>query len=151
MQGFFMERAKQNDFKIVHFECRMELFTQYGRKVDFFSIKCRKMLYVLMRKLLHGVIVMKRMGLPLSFIGNSGDDEERNTPNFKLNISSSASKPSKKERKKTSKIAKDSQKNSSTGWQLQLSDHEMKSIEDEFNFYWSENAEQLGTTKIRCQ
>ena len=94
---------------------------------------------------------MKCMGLPLSFIGNPGDDEERNTPNFKLNISSSASKPSKKERKKKSKIAKDSQKNSSTGWQLQLSDHEIKSIEDEFNSYWSENAEQLGTIKIRCE
>ena len=42
-----------------------------------------------MRKLLHGAIVMKCMGLPLSFIGNPGDDEERNTPNFKLNITDS--------------------------------------------------------------
>ena len=32
-------RKKQNAFKSVHFECRMVLFTRYGRKVEFFSME----------------------------------------------------------------------------------------------------------------
>ena len=35
-------RKKQHDFKRVHFECRMVLFTRYERKVDFFSIVYKK-------------------------------------------------------------------------------------------------------------
>ena len=99
---------------------------------------------------------MKKMGLPLSFLGNPGAGDENKIPAFKINdntlgmstssssISMSSGNKSKKQRKKKAKnISNQSSEIPCITWQKQLTEDETNMVDKEFETYWTLNGENL--------
>ena len=93
---------------------------------------------------------MKKMGLPLSFLGNPGAGDEKRIPAFKIkdtlgvSTSSTSVNKSKKQRKKKAKnISNQASDIPCMRWQKQLTEDETNMVDKEFETYWTSNGENL--------
>ena len=93
---------------------------------------------------------MKKMGLPLSFLGNPGAGDEKRIPAFKIkdtlgmSTSSTSVNKSKKQRKKKAKnISNQASDIPCMRWQKQLTEDETNMVDTEFETYWTSNGENL--------